>query len=259
MPNQNSQPTARRILLLTATITPPQGAPELVRTDPKIRLADYDAGLAFYLTLIGQHIDRIIFAENSNSDVTILKDRCARSGKPDAVEFISFYGLDYPPEYGRGYGEMRLIDYAIEHSQTIAHLGQSDVVWKMTGRYICRNLPALIRSAPPAFDLYCDLKDRPMPWMDLRLFAFTKPGYDRLLRGVYTKLSRAHLKAAPEKEMRNHIGNLLPTGHITPRFRKEPLIDGIRGNDGQNYSKGKNLAKYAIRAAARKLVPFLWI
>jgi len=251
--------TSHRILLLTATITPPQGAPELVRTDPKLRLSDYDAALSFYLTLVGQSIDRIIFAENSNSDLTLLKQRCAQSDKQDAVEFISFYGLDYPPEYGRGYGEMRLIDYAIEHSQTIAQLGQSDIVLKMTGRYICRNLPALIRTAPPAFDLYCDLKDRPMPWMDLRLFAFTKAGYDRLLRGVYTKLSRAHLKAAPEKEMRNHIGDLVETGHITPRFRKEPLIDGVRGNDGRNYSKGKNLAKYVVRSAARKITPFLGI
>lgn len=254
-PNQRR----RRALLLTATITPPAGAPELVRTDPELRLRDYDAALSFYLKLLGHGLDQILFVENSNSDVSRLRARCADTGHGDDVEFISFYGLDYPPEYGRGYGEMRLIDYGIEHSQALKRFQSTDTIWKMTGRYICRNLLTMFRTAPRSFELYCDLKDRPMPWMDLRLFAVTRPGYDRLLRGVYTKLARSELRAAPEKEMRRHVGSLLNTGSIIPRFRTEPIIDGVRGNDGRNYTQGRNLAKYAVRTVARKIAPFLWI
>jgi hypothetical protein len=244
---------------MTATITPPAGAPELVRTDPVLRLADYDAALSFYLMLLGQGLDRILFVENSNSDVSTLAARCAQTGHGDQVEFISFYGLDYPPEYGRGYGEMRLLDHAMDHSRLLKELGRQVVVWKMTGRYVCRNLLKMFRTSPAQFDLYCDLKDRPMPWMDLRLFGFTRQGHEQLLRGTYTRLARSELRAAPEKEMRRHIGQRLADHAIVPRFRTEPIIEGIRGNDGRNYARGKNLAKYVLRAAARKVTPFLWI
>jgi hypothetical protein len=257
--NSLNMTPGRRALLMTATIAPPAGAPQLVRTDPAVRLRDYDAALSFYLGLIGRGLHRIVFVENSNSDVSSLHARCAQAGLADAVEFVSFHGLDYPPEHGRGYGEMRLMDYGTSRSQTLAEFGPADTVWKMTGRYICRNLLAMFRTAPQSFDLYCDLKNRPIPWMDLRLFAFTRGGYDRLLRGVYTKLSEAQLKASPEKQMRRHVGDLLGSGGIVPRFRTEPIIDGVRGNDGQNYSKGRNRTKYAIRVVARKVAPFLWI
>ena len=244
---------------MTATITPPAGAPQLVRTDPAARLRDYDAALAFYLGLIGRGLDRIVFVENSDSDLTALRERCAQRGHADAVEFISFQGLDYPAAHGRGYGEFRLMDYGTAKSQTLAGFGDYDIVWKITGRYICRNLAKMIRTAPDFFDLYCDLKNHPMPWMDLRLFAFTRGGYDRLLRGIYPELSEMKLSASPETFMRRHIGNLLATNNIIPRFRTEPIIDGIRGNDGRNYSQGRNRSKYAIRVLARKVARFLWI
>ena len=68
------------------------------------------------------------------------------------------------------------------------------------------------------------------------------------------------LIASPETYMRRHIGGLLPTGNIVPRFRTETIIVGIRGNVGRNYSQGRNRSKYAIRRAiARKVAPFLWI
>jgi hypothetical protein len=244
---------------MTATITPPANARERVRDDPLLRLRDYEAALRFYVTLLGPGLDRIVFAENSSSDLSSLARICEEAGKRDAVEFISFYGLDYPPEYGRGYGEFRLLDYAMDHSTALGAFGPRDVIWKVTGRYIVRNLLDLFRTIPRSFDLYCDLRDRPMPWMDTRLFAVTRGGYDRLIRGTYSRLAESELRSSPEKEMRRHIGSLLPTGGIIPRFCTEPLVDGIRGNDGQNYARGKNLAKYMLRAAARKIAPFLWI
>lgn len=244
---------------MTATITPPAGAPQLVRTDPADRLRDYDAALTFYLGLIGRGLDRILFVENSASDLTALRERCEKLGHAGAVEFISFQGLDYPAAHGRGYGEFRLMDYGTEKSQTLASFTDHDILWKITGRYICRNLLQMIRTSRKSFDLYCDLKSHPMPWMDLRLFAFTRGGYDRYLRGIYRELSELKLSASPETFMRRHIGNQLATSHIIPRFRTEPIIDGIRGNDGRNYSQGRNRSKYAIRVIARKVAPFLWI
>jgi hypothetical protein len=91
-------------LLLTATVTPPPNVPELARTDPAERMGDYVQAMGFYTGLIGPVFDKIVFAENSASDLEPVRDAVEASGVSDRVEFVSCHGLDYPAEYGRGYG-----------------------------------------------------------------------------------------------------------------------------------------------------------
>ncbi|HEX5245081.1 MAG TPA: hypothetical protein VFW23_17615, partial [Tepidisphaeraceae bacterium] len=114
-----SRPIAepRRILLMTATIRPPAGARALKVRDPAVRLAEYDSALSFYCGLLGRGIDQIVFAENSEAELEPLRNRVAELGHFAGVEFLSFNGLDYPPQFGRGYGEFKLIDYAMAHSR----------------------------------------------------------------------------------------------------------------------------------------------
>jgi hypothetical protein len=107
------------ILLMTATITPPDHVPFLQRIDPHVRLQDYEKALKFYLSLMNRCIDSIIFAENSNSDVSVLQAIVDQAGVNEQVEFIVFDGLDYPPSYSRAYGEFKLIDYVMNNSQLI--------------------------------------------------------------------------------------------------------------------------------------------
>ena len=117
--NKASQSKQSNILLLTATITPPAGVPLLHRANPHDRLQDYERALKFYLQLLNRSIDSIVFAENSNSDVSTLQNMVAQSGFTERVEFIVFDGLDHPPIYGRAYGEFKLNDYGQEHSQIL--------------------------------------------------------------------------------------------------------------------------------------------
>ena len=70
----------RNVLLLTATVTPPAGVPSLQRTNPAQRLRDYEEALSFYLPLVGTTFDAIVFAENSASDITSLKQMTTRFG-----------------------------------------------------------------------------------------------------------------------------------------------------------------------------------
>jgi hypothetical protein len=113
-------------------------------------LQDYCDALEFYLTQLNRplkyFLDGIVFAENSNSDVSPLKALVEAYGMADRVEFIVFDGLDYPPHYDRGYGEFKLIDYAMTHSQLIQHPSQRTVVWKITGRYTIRNIANLVNT-----------------------------------------------------------------------------------------------------------------
>ncbi len=244
----------KHILLMTATITP-DNARNLARTDPATRLKDYDEALGFYLGLIDRPLHGIVFVENSDSDVTTLRQLVASRGLTDRVEFLCNYGVHLYSEKGRAHGEFKLLDYGMTASRMVIAAGMSHVVWKITGRYRVNNLASMIASAPRDFDAYVDMKDHPRPWMDMRLMAWTSPGYDRIFRGVADDLdTRTH-----EMHMRDYVPKRAQGARLVPRFTKEPFIDGVRGWDNGNYSKGKELLKCYVRSAGRVFAPWYWI
>ena len=114
--NSEVQPS---LLMMTATINPQPGAAGLDRTDPALRMKDYCEALDFYLSKKSRLIDRIVFVENSHSDLSPLQRLAENNRGSKQVEFVSFYGLDYPPEYIRGYGEFKLLDYAFHNSRLL--------------------------------------------------------------------------------------------------------------------------------------------
>ncbi len=244
---------------MTATITPPNIVTNLSRTDPHQRLQDYKAALQFYLDLPSEVLPRILFVENSNSDVAELRNMAARY--PDKeTEFVTFYGLEYPPGFGRGYGEAKLMDYGMDHSGLIAKLRTDDVIWKATGRLKLLNFAELSASVPDSAALYCDLKDYPMPWMDMRFFAFSKKGYETLLRNMAESIREdLPVPGVAENHLRTILGKRLKMDAIVPRFSISPRVDGIQGNN-KSYSGGiTNTAKQILRDCSRRLIPGLWI
>jgi hypothetical protein len=250
---KRSSPT-KHILLMTATITP-QNARNLARTDPVARLQDYNEALDFYLGLIDRPLHGIVFVENSDSDVTTLRRLVASRGLSERVEFLCNYGVHLYSEKGRAHGEFKLLDYAMTASIMVIEAGPNHVVWKITGRYTVKNLASMIASAPRDFDAYVDMKDHPRRWMDMRLMAWTSTGYDRIFRGVADDLdSKTH-----EMHMRDYLPKRAQGARLVPRFSKEPFIDGVRGWDNNNYSKGSELLKCYVRSAGRVLAPWYWM
>jgi hypothetical protein len=251
------------ILLLTATITPKSGVPNLQRTNPLVRLQDYERALKFYLPFVNQYIDSIVFAENSNSDVSSLRNLAAQYGVTDQVEFVVFNGLDYPPSYDRGYGEFKLIDYAMKHSDIINN-GHNNgmIIWKVTGRYIVSNLPQIIARKPSNFDLYCNFRNFPKHWMDTYLLAWTIYGYQACLYNTYHQLKLnvpgVPERAAAEELLRNLLDRSAKNIKLVSRFNVTPKISGFRAADNQGYSTD-NLWKFYLRNTIRILFPWLWI
>lgn len=246
------------LLLMTATITP-DNSPELARTDPALRLHDYRQALSFYLDRLGlgtqdKAIDGIVFVENSDSDVSTLQALAAERGAGDRVEFIANYGKHSYPGRDRSFGEFRLLDHAMATSRLVAAAGDRAVVWKITGRYRVRNLARMIATAPVRFDLYCDVRNRPIVWLDLRFMAWTSAGYDRLLRGIAERLG-----TEPREPAMHRYVTGLADRTVVMRYRTEPSVDGVRGWDNRHYSQGRARLKFWLRATARKLLPFLWI
>jgi len=252
-------------LILTATITPPEGVPELVRTDPAVRLRDYLTAFEFYLKVPTRILPRIVFAENSDSDVTPFRDLADRLGLGKEVFVTSHQGNDHPASYGRAYGEMKLLDRIMTEFEPVSSLPPDALFWKGTGRHILRNIDRMITTAPRSYDLYCDLKNRPIPWFDMRFFSFSMAGYREFFLGRYPEVRDAFSFPEPgtrevaEIMIRRWIGQRLPNPKIHPRFRVEPFVQGIRGWDNASYSRGRGFAKFMMRNVSRQVAPKLWI
>ena len=85
--------------------------------------------------------------------------------------------------------------------------------------------------------------------------AWTAKGYDRLFRGIADDLDGK----IDEKVIRDYLPKRAQGARLVPRFRQEPFVDGIRGLDNRNYSKGRNLVKFYVRSVGRLLAPWYWI
>ena len=251
----------KNILLLTATINPLSGIPSLARADPLLRLGDYSRSLAFYVSRLGKCIDGIVFVENSAYDISSLVKQAEAAGAADRVEFISFFGLDYPPAYGRGYGEFKLVDYAHANS-ALLHQDDTQITWKCTGRYVIRNIDKIVLRQPRSFDIYCNMRNYPYHLCDLYLRAWNKKGYEAAIKGAYTKL-RNNISEGQhtfeETSFRRIIEGLPADVRVKNRYLQIPLIDGVRGWNNATYSSRPWHLKILIRRLAATLLPRLWI
>lgn len=243
----------RQTVLLTATIEPPAGAPRLARRDPDVRRRDYRQALSWYLGVESKWIQRVVFADNSNSDVSDF-EALARSEAGDKdVEIMSFNGLDYPEDYHRGYGEFKLIDTVLSTSRILGSLGSSDVFWKATGRYRILNIAQLFDTAPPEFHLYADLHPSKQ-YMDLRVFAATINGYDLYLRGKYLQLARVRPEDYLYRELIKHAEEHAFVGALN----RVPVVAGVAAVSNRPYRTGRERLSHCGRVALGRLFPRLW-
>jgi hypothetical protein len=258
-----AQPPLPVALVMTATIRPQADAVALARKDPALRLEDYCAALRFYLGLPDALVDRIVFIENSASDLSALQRIVDTETHAKQVELLTFQGNDFPPSFGRGYGEFQLLNHGLAQS---ASLRRGDLFWKVTGRLQVRNLDELIRTAPQEYDLYCDVRDVPLvgqifggnPWLELRLFSATRAGYDQFFRPQADRLRRDKV-GTPERYLFHQLKNYPDPLRIIRRFRVQPQYVGFAGHSNRDYASLPDRAKNSVRSVTRKWLPWIWI
>lgn len=247
-------------LVMSATLTPPSNA--VARADPQDRLRDYVEAMRYYLSLSESVIDRILFIDNSASDLTPLYQLASEVPHTKDVELISFAGNDHPYQYGKAYGEFKLMDFGLEKSTLFS---PKDVVWKTTGRLKFLNLSEIRSScAGLSFDILCDLHN--VPWvgsgkwrncqnMDLRVFAFRMSAYDSLLRGLWQDREKGF-----DAEFFYHwMLDNRTTFRVIPRFPLQPRLQGISGRHQRDYQSSLQRTKDTIRGLSRIVTPWLWL
>jgi hypothetical protein len=235
-----------------------------LRSDPQLRLKDYLDALGFYLRLPVATVDAIVFAENSGADLTPFRRFAEQHANGKQVEFISFpHGNDFPPEYGKGYGEMTLMNYALDKSRLVS---PDRWIWKATGRLILSNAVRLIATTPETerIEVYADLHSglprfltgRPrLGWFDPRFYAFKRRGYDSFFRLPEEQLRRANI----EYSYYDSLVAGWKAGRITPRLRCQPLISGFSGTVNRPYNSPKKRLQRVVQQALRIAAPRLWL
>jgi hypothetical protein len=224
-----------------------------------VRLRDYETALAFYLPLIGKCIDGIVFCENSNSDVGSLRDLVQRAGVSPQVEFLTFCGTDHPLAFGRGYGEARIIDRVMSDSVLLRDR-PNHVIWKVTGRYVIRNMQRLIRRRPLTLDFYCNCRNWRWRCTDMFVLAWSRKGYEAVIKDRADEFRLDVLSPlSPENRLRDLVDRASARLRVVRRFNVTPFVEGTRGWNGTQYHQGRDLLKYYTRAVANWVVPWLWI
>ena len=244
------------VLLLTATITPDPNVPLLSVRDPGERQQEYLAALSFYLDVSQQAIDRIVFAESSASDLEPFEQLAREKGMEERLQLLPVESA--PPELGRGVGEACIIDQAMVDSPAIRALQPDQQIWKVTGRYVVRNLERLITTAPQS-DWYVNLRRVPIRYCDTCAYAFTVRGYERYLGDAAERI-RSSGALSGEFAMATLVEELLARREpVVGRFRYVPRVEGVRAADQVAYHGGRQRMKYAVRVLARRVAPSIWV
>jgi hypothetical protein len=220
-------------------------------------MGDYKRALLFYIAEMRAGLfTSIVFADNSASELAELKALSVLEGCANKVEFISFHGLDYPPEYARGYGEMRLVDHCMMNSVLIQAAAADEMIWKITGRYVIENIKELIGKSSGS-DFYCHCRNYPRPWADMYLMGWTKSAYEPILRDAAEKIKEGIGTGSAEIKFRRLIDEKAGSHLIQRRFRTSPRINGVRGWDNKQY--GAEKGKALVRGTFARLAPWIWI
>ena len=124
------------ILLLTGCINP-DGMAFTALSDINERKSQYINAIRYYLS----NTDfQIVFAENSNTDISPMFQGPITSGR---MECLIFNG-NQDKERGKGYGECEIIEYALKHSKLIASSHDQSIA-KITGRLIVVNITRIVK------------------------------------------------------------------------------------------------------------------
>ena len=246
----------QNILLLTATIAPKSGTQSLSHSDPEARLRNYIEALDFYLDeLAGAAFDRIVFVENSGYPLTSLESRVAARGLTDRVSFLSF---DSPlgPDNPRFFLELNLLATAMADPLLQAFPPDARF-WKVTGRYIIRNIRQMIRTAPPEADIYVNSRAYPVKWSEFFIAAFNRRAFDL----VFARNLDRFRSVDNGEELLFRLLNDEPAAGLTivQRFRRVVSLRGQRGWDGRQYDDLRGRLGRIVRIVANRVVPGLWI
>ncbi|MDO5703842.1 MAG: hypothetical protein Q4G49_02060 [Paracoccus sp. (in: a-proteobacteria)] len=247
------------LLVMTATIKPPSNALLLTRTHVGARIEDYRRGLRHNLALVRAGVvSGVVFVDNSGHGTAEMQETVADepgdlAGK---VELISYDAQLDKNVQTRFAGECKLLSHAFQNSRMILTATASHV-WKVTGRYVVRNLGRIISADYGDSDLIVHCRNRPSRFVDFGLAGFRRNRATELIGRV---LDWPDVERLDESIIRKMIdGGSFDDIRVAQRFAAIPDFSGVRGSDSASYDGLAYRAKFMARVTANRLFPRLWI
>ena len=241
-------------LLMTGTIAPPAGARQLAVRDVGVRLAAYRSALAFNRRLLDRGaIGRLVFVENSGHGMDEMEDLVA--GDP-RVALLSYDGSGDGVGATRFFGECSLLRHAFRYIDGLRDDSRGPV-FKVTGRYVVRNLAALLARVGGRYDVALHCRNYPTRYVDFGLAGFRA---SRALDVLDRILARPGIENEDERVLRRMLDEGAFDGlRVLQRLPRVPDFVGVRGKDGASYGGLRYRAKYALRAVTQRVAPAIWI
>ena len=245
--------------------------PNAFPSDISQREEQYCKALKYYIENLSR-IQKIIFVENSGFSLNKLTEIVRNSSNhvPKQVEFISLNCNNYTREFGKCYGELMLIEKALEQS---AYLREISYFVKVTGKLKLINLIDILKALPNGYEFYCDFKDHGWmikrllgnkfvkPHCDIRFFVSSINFFNSYLKTLYYGHNRGGLSG--EREFYRILNAVKNYEKIMTRLPQEPNFQGIAGHSLNNYAVPKDYNsklernKFFIRSLIRKVFPCL--
>ncbi len=258
IPEVHSTHAATWLLVMTATIQPSPRA-DVLRADPVLRLADYQQALRFWLGETHPCADRILFLENSSSDLSSLQAIAERENPAHKlVEFLSIPASPIPEGFNYGYSEMELLDAGLDRSEL--RRATTHMI-KTTGRLVFPALGHALDRLPAAPELLIDCRRFPWPrhGADARvqLFACSHVFYDSHLRGSHRAMNTTDLRLL-EQLLYSRVIRTLGQPRVYLRFPCNIDPVGYSGFKARSYQTLGHRFDQAVRALLRRIAPSCW-
>ena len=217
-------------VLITTANNPPDGMPYLEMKDPVMRTIAAKAALYFWVC---QGIEQIVLADATGTNLLTEQEEAEIDKSETRVEQISYrQASEDVVKKGKGYGEGRLIEYAINNSELLA---REQYFFKCTGKVYVRNFPSIAatiktNNISSLFWRYMgeDGSSRE-PWADCRFYYTSKSfAKSHLLPAYFESDDSARtyceyqVHEVLNRNMKAHRGH-------------RPLIAGYVGATGQTY------------------------
>jgi len=229
--NSNNAHTFKEVVILLTATVDVRDVSFMDRQDADVRLNDYKQALRLWLKTPDSF--SLVFCENSGydlSEIVQIVEECNPYNKQ--VELLSFDDNNYSRELGKGYGEIRTIAYAINHSKI---LKLDALIVKVTGRYYIQNIGSIITglSQMSESDSYCDLS-RNLSWADTRIFCSTIPFLTKFMIPMQEVCNDTE-GVTVENILARAVHKCLAQGKSWSMLPCYPDIRGVSGTNGLAY------------------------
>ena len=231
----------KHVILLTSCVNP-NGMPLTALSDINDRKQQYLDALRFYVNNTSLPI---VYVDNSN--VNIKEYNVFSNIAEDRLELLSFDG-NHDKEHGKGFGELEIIDFAINHSRIINNNKNVSLI-KITGRLIIVNVATILKQLkynilPSSNSVICSMNSD-FSMADSRLLIAPLNFYKRLIE------NRMAINDLDGVYLEHVLCSLIKKQNLYAfhTFFSEPQYQGVSGSTNITYEAKKHTFREKIRYA----------